>query len=498
MITNSQNAVVTRKPKMQLSAIAMPSNMSFKASYDASKSSNSNVNHWVNADAKSAVQENNRATRKILVNRARYETYNNCYGLGIVWSVVESVIGTGVRLQFDSDDDGMDEKLSDLWEKHTEGMRMTDKLSLMLLAEIVDGESFPVFQTNPKLKTASNLDMILIPTERVADDLEYENSGEEGKPNNVDGIQYDAYQNIESINVLLTHPSETGQMLSAKDSIEVPDKYICHYYLAKRIGEKRQVPRITPALDLFAQLRRYTSAVLDTAETAANLSAIIHTNSTIEEPANVAAMDTITIPKNAMMTIPEGWGMSQLKAEQPTTTYAEFKNEILLEAVRCILMPRNIAKGDSSEYNYASGRLDKQQWEKSINIHRKRIETIVLDKFIGLWLDELEFIIPKLRSKRKTMKIEKYWDGEYHVDPVKESVADKQNLDNTTTTLKDICARDGKDWRKVIKQAAIEKALLVKLGLKVDDVLAAKEEMNLRKQELKNNKESAKKDEKAA
>ena len=48
--------------------------------------------------------------------------------------------------------------------------------------------------------------------------------------------------------------------------------------------------------------------------------------------------------------------------QKPSTTYAEFKKELLNEIARCLNMPFNVAAGNSSGYNYASGRLDHQTY----------------------------------------------------------------------------------------------------------------------------------------
>ncbi len=55
-----------------------------------------------------------------------------------------------------------------------------------------------------------------------------------------------------------------------------------HYFRADRPGQSRGIPEITPALPLFAQLRRYTLAVLAAAETAADFAAVLYTDA----PAN--------------------------------------------------------------------------------------------------------------------------------------------------------------------------------------------------------------------
>ncbi len=43
--------------------------------------------------------------------------------------------------------------------------------------------------------------------------------------------------------------------------------------------------------------------------------------------------------------------LAQMQRRATTTTYAEFKREILNEIARCLNMPFNVAAGNSSGYN---------------------------------------------------------------------------------------------------------------------------------------------------
>ena len=53
---------------------------------------------------------------------------------------------------------------------------------------------------------------------------------------------------------------------------------VIHWFRADRPGQHRGLPEITPALPLFAQLRRYTLAVIGAAETAADFAAVLFTD----------------------------------------------------------------------------------------------------------------------------------------------------------------------------------------------------------------------------
>jgi len=163
--------------------------------------------------------------------------------------------------------------------------------------------------------------------------------------------------------------------------------------------------------------------------------------------------------------------MGQVQAQQPSTTYAEFKKEILNEIARCLNMPFNVAAGNSSGYNYASGRLDHQTYYKSIRVDQAFMASKVLDRILAAWLWEygleagLINHIPMSGLTRILPAHQWFWDGMEHVDPAKEAKAQETRLKNHTTTLAHEYARQGKDWEAELRQRAREAALMRELGL---------------------------------
>ncbi len=55
-------------------------------------------------------------------------------------------------------------------------------------------------------------------------------------------------------------------------------------------------------------------------------------------------------------------------------------------------MPFNVAAGNSSGYNYASGRLDHQTYYKAIRVEQSHLERVILDRILAAWLDEAALI----------------------------------------------------------------------------------------------------------
>ena len=267
-------------------------------------------------------------------------------------------------------------------------------------------------------------------------------------------------------------------MAFSGDAIRVDGGDMIHVFRQDRPGQHRGIPEITPALPLFAQLRRFTLAVLSAAEAAADFAGILYTDSPANgEADSVEPMDFIELERNMLMTMPGGWKMSQVEPMQPTTTYAEFKKEILNEIARCLNMPFNVAAGNSSGYNYASGRLDHQTYFKSIRVDQAFMASRILDRVLGAWLQEytLEFGLLKTVAGGGLPDHQWFWDGMEHVDPAKEANAQETRLKNHTTTLAHEYARAGKDWEQELRQRAREKRLMDELGLTAADAEPGKQ-----------------------
>ena len=268
------------------------------------------------------------------------------------------------------------------------------------------------------------------------------------------------------------------------DYDKVPAEFVIHLYHQDRPGQSRGVPRFTPALPLFAQLRRFTLATISAAEQAANITGAIESEPTGNEEDVTVAGEEVEIPRNTFLGLPAGSKINQMKAEHPATTYQMFKNEIINEIARCLNMPFNVAAANSSDYNYASGRLDWQVYHRSIRTDRSWMERIVLNRVFYAWLREAMLIPGYLKYKTNIFVVPAwFWPGSEHVDPVKEAVAQKHRLDNLTTTLADEYAMQGKDWERQLRQRAKEQAVIEELKLKSGVILPEQVQQDLKDDE---------------
>ena len=436
------------------------------ARYDAAATTEENRRHWANADHLSANAANNPTVRRILRARSRYEVANNSYARGIVLTLANDVVGTGPRLQLLTEDDTANRTVEQAFVQWAEAIRLPEKLRTLRMARAESGEVFAMFTANPAVDSPVKLDLRLIEADQIATPVVNLSGG-------VDGIVFDAYGNPLEYHLLRAHPGDTSAIGASLLGFDrVPASAMLHYFRIDRPGQNRGIPEITPALPLFAQLRRYTLAVIAAAETAADFAAVLYTDAPANGEADpVEPMDLVELERRMATVLPGGWKLGQVTAEQPATTYGEFKAQILNEIARCLNMPFNVAAGNSSGYNYASGRLDHQTYYKSIRVDQAHLGRVVLDPLLRAWLDEaalVEGLLPQsMRRIAPLLDHQWFWDGMEHVDPAKEASAQATRLTSHTTTLAYEYARQGRDWEAELRQRAKEVTLMNELGLAV-------------------------------
>lgn len=398
-----------------------------RAGFDGAHASHpDNVRHWANADALSPNNAANADVRKVLRNRARYECKNNSYCRGMVSTLANDTVGRGPRLQLRSAEVTQNKEIESAWSQWSRDVRLAAKLRQMRFAKAVDGEALVLLVENPRLPMVT-LDLRLLECDYLSSPETYLYETD----NRVDGVDLDEIGQPYRYFILDTHPGASdGTVLPANGSW-YPANRVIHYFYADRAGQSRGIPEITPALDLYAILRRYTLATLGAAEAAADVAAILKSPAPINregnpQPQEIDPFLPINFERRAMLTMPPGWDMQQLRAEQPTTAYADFKHEIINEIARCLHMPFNVAAGNSSNYNYASGRLDHQLYFRVIEIERNQLEVETLSRLFSLWL--MEYLLITQGQRPGKFRIEDWphswvWDGFRHADPSKEANA---------------------------------------------------------------------------
>lgn len=435
------------------------------ARYDAAQTTDDNTRHWANADGLSARQANSLEVRRVTRERARYEVANNCYARGMVETIADLSVGRGAQLQIlrrrgnlqQRTDAQVVERLFDEW---ADEVGLWAKLWTARVARSVDGEGCGLMRTDWSLESPVKLTIQPLETDHFTSG--YQDGWEAGE---IDGLDVDDVGNVIRYHVMPSHPAE--DLGGMQDPVLVSERAGYLWFRGCRPGQLRGVSELLPALPLFALLRRFTLATLHAAETAANFAGVLETTGPgSEQPAE---FERIEFERNALLTLPAGAKLGQLQAQHPATTYEMFKLQVLCEIARCLQLPRGLALLDSSNYNYSSGRLDRQGTDQFLAVDHQSAEAQILRKAWRAWLSEARLVdgyLPEsYRQSRSPVKVRWLWSGLGHVDRQKEAAGTEIDLRLCRTTLADECARDGRDWEEVLEQRAEEIARQTQLGL---------------------------------
>lgn len=405
----------------------------------------------------------NPETRRRLRVLSRYEFCHNAYARGIAQSLANDSVSYGPRLRFAADNDDLAAAIERDFAVWSEAVHLAVKLRALRVARCVDGEAFVFLARNPALTSSIKLDPQVIEADRITGGEQYAafssaaNSGEV----TLDGIKYDRYGNPKEYRVLI------GGIDAAENAANVSAANMIHVYRQDRPEQRRGIPEFSAALPLFAQLRRYTAAVVASAEKCAEFAGVLYTdNPTDGQPAAIEPLDAFDIEYNKLTTMPEGWKMSELYVKPPLATYSDFKRELLSEIGAALGVPYAVAAGTSSGFTYASAKLDHQTYFRNLKNERGFIEDAFLNRLFEVWLKEWRLMHPEYDAGEISAALGQWlWPRLDDVDQFTSSRMTAMELANGTTTLAHEFAKRGKNWKTEILQRQKEAAFLKSLGL---------------------------------
>ena len=413
---------MTGRRKLQVTTVDL------KAAYDNAELSPELNELFARAQHESGLSGIDPQARRTLIDRSRYEILQaNAWFKGAVRSAVNWVIGRGpfleCKIEGRPEDARKIEAGFNAWFKSVKGAR---KLRVMAYAKITDGTGLGMI-TNRKAVGTSKISLNFVPFEDEQIKQPFGKlSGEDWQKNYfLDGKEVDENGDAIRYWVLPNHPVE--------DPVIQPEpvsaNFVIDVFNWERPSQNRGVPELATSIGKGPMMRIYEKAVLDAAATAAKHTAVIETNidkfdtdtlTDLYQPVEAGVQEPIHY---GMQThLPFGSRLTQLKAEQPTSTYSEFTRSNVASAARPIGQPSQVATGDSAGMNFAGGQLGRQDYELDVDVQRQDWETECLDKLLSHWLLEAALLgeIPEEYALIDSLSHEWRWTRRRHQDTNRE------------------------------------------------------------------------------
>lgn len=423
------------------------------------------------ADSLAMVAALSPSVRRIVRDRARYIVYNCPYAWGMLDTYATDIVGPWLSVSFPRGQipEKVRDEITNAFDEWALKVELWEKLKTLVRAKTTDGEAFATFYTDPTIVDDANaitLNLALVECDRVESWTE-----QVTRENETDGIRFDAYRHPTEYRVLKYHPGDYRAIKNIKSRAGewIKAENVIHYFEVLRPEQVRGVSDFVSMLDIPAEQKSYREAVTTTARNAASVSGVLSTDNVPEcfddndESLGKCAMEVkpntvFHAQRGSFVALPEGWHLTQLQAQQPTSLYNDFVRSLIAEMARCLSMPVNIAMCDSSQHNFASAKLDHATYGKKIQTVRSTLVTKVLDRIFAKWLEEYAIRKPKTPAMLAALRRTEWLFAERgNTDVMKDASADNTRLGNATTNLAALYAKDGKDWKRETDQAIEEK-----------------------------------------
>ncbi|MCB2190343.1 MAG: phage portal protein [Deltaproteobacteria bacterium] len=174
----------------------------------------------------------------------------------------------------------------------------------------------------------------------------------------------------------------------------------------------------------------------------------------------------------AILSLYPGEKLESFNPNRPAGNYAPFVDKLLSEVAVGLNLAPSIFLKDFRQNNYSSARADAlESWRFFRNLTQflaSYWNGQILRLYMEEWVnDGLLPIDPEDYYQFPAAYCRGRWDGppRGNIDPVKEATADKIKLETGTTTLEDVCAKDGSDWEEIQDQQALEHQRAAEKGL---------------------------------
>ena len=439
------------------------------------------------AGSNSADSELATALRK-LRNRSREQLRNNDYARGAVATIVNNVVGNGIKFQAQVGSgkgysDRRNELIENLFEKwgKKQNCDMANRLSfcqfqrLALRSMIESGE---VFIRKHYSGGLIPFRLELIESDRIEDEYGYSpsvsNTGNLVKM----GIEFDPYGKVMAYYLrpfhpgdLLFHPRTIASGTNAPYGLErVPADQIIHLFIPERPGQSRGIPWLSSSLQRLKNLGGYEEAELVAARARAAVMGFRITKDPDLSELDDRGQPVDTLEPGTIKELAPGEEFVGFDPTRPNDAFEPFIRMMLRGVAANLGIDFESVSRDFSQSNYSSSRLALIQVRDSYRSLQELFIETFLQPIFEAWLDitilngSLSFPDYESNPDRYT-KVRWRPRGWSWVDPWKETQASIEAINAGLSTLTQELSKQGLDIQEVLTERASELELANSLGL---------------------------------
>ena len=439
----------------------------------------------------------------MLVSRSRDLTRNNGIAGAGAQTLVDNVVGVGLRLSALPDWRalGRTPEWAMEWQRTTERywreyatstdcdaartLVFAGMTELMFRSQNGDGDAFALPLWLPRPGARFSTVFQIVDADRVCN------------PNNCmdtetlrGGIEYDRWGAPVAYHIRKNHPGDFLLGLSVAGEWErVPARTewgrlrVIHLHDKERTGQSRGKPLISAVIQQFKMLDRYTGAELDAAVTNAMMAAFIETEMSSEalleffggaqglkEEHSRRNRHRPRLKSGSVIPLHPGEKIAPFAPARPAAQFEAFTVAVLRHIAASLGLPYELLLKDFSKTNYSSARAALLEAWRTFRGRREKLATYWAQPCYELWLEEAVnaglIEAPDFYENRAAYCRSKWiGPGRGWVDPVKEADAARIRMNAGISTLEAECAEQGLDWEEVLEQRAREHAKMRELGL---------------------------------
>ena len=306
------------------------------------------------------------------------------------------------------------------------------------------------------------------------------------------GIQFDPYGAPVGYWVRKTHPNDylaTGGLVGWGQWEFIPKRTafgrrrVIHCFDKERSGQSRGRPILSSVMANFKGLDRYTGAEIQAAVVNAMVAMIIETP--LDQQGIEALFQgdrdyylkarqehAVGLESGSALALFPGDKATPFTPSRPASGFGQFVENVGRIIALGFDIPYELLFKDFTKANYSSMRAAMLEAWRSFIRRRDDLGTQFADPVYALWLEEA-VNSGKVDAPGFYENLAAYtrcrWigPGRGWVDPVKEAQAAEYRLNLGLSTYEDECAEQGRDWVEVADQRAAERDYLEDLGLPI-------------------------------